>query len=125
MPAMWRDGTKKRFRACAERAGMGRAASIQVLSEPEAAAIYALCRLEPHSLQIGDTFVICDAGGGTVDLISYSIVALKPQLILKEAAPGSGALCGSEYLNFIFRDYIQEKLGNLDGWDDEVLEEVG
>ena len=29
-------------------------------------------------LEVGDAFVICDAGGGTVDLISYEIVSLKP-----------------------------------------------
>lgn len=39
-----------------------------MISEPEAAAIYALDRIDKHDLQIGDTFVLCDAGGGTVDL---------------------------------------------------------
>jgi hypothetical protein len=40
--------------------------------------------------QIGDAFVICDAGGGTVDLISYEIVNLTPKLELKELVPGKG-----------------------------------
>ncbi len=47
---------------------MGLRSSLHVISEPEAAAIYALDRIDKHDLQIGDTFVVCDAGGGTVDL---------------------------------------------------------
>jgi hypothetical protein len=34
--------------------------------------------------------VICDAGGGTVDLISYEITKLSPKLELKELVPGKG-----------------------------------
>jgi hypothetical protein len=36
---------------------------ISLVSEPEAAAIYALHGLDPHGLQVGDSFVLCDAGG--------------------------------------------------------------
>ncbi len=35
--------------------------------------------------------MICDAGGGTVDLISYEITSLHP-LELKELVPGKGEL---------------------------------
>lgn len=41
-------------------------------------------------IQVGDAFVICDAGGGTVDLISYEITALSPRLDLKELVTGKG-----------------------------------
>jgi hypothetical protein len=34
--------------------------------------------------------VICDAGGGTVDLISYEITKLSPKLELKELVLGKG-----------------------------------
>ena len=40
-------------------------------------------------LAIGDAFVVCDAGGGTVDLISYEIVGLKP-FELKELVKANG-----------------------------------
>lgn len=40
-------------------------------------------------LKVGDAFVICDAGGGTVDLISYEIVSLKP-FELKELVAATG-----------------------------------
>jgi hypothetical protein len=40
-------------------------------------------------VKAGDAFVICDAGGGTVDLISYEIINLNP-MQLKELVPGKG-----------------------------------
>ena len=95
-----------------------------MISEPEAAALYALNALDPHKLKIGDTFMLCDAGGGTVDLITYKITSLKPILKLAEASPGSGSLCGASFLNRGFQNFLEEKLGNESGWDEEVLEEV-
>lgn len=41
-------------------------------------------------LQRGNTFVICDAGGGTVDLVSYEIEAVLPGLQAMELVPGTG-----------------------------------
>ncbi len=103
---------------------MGVGSSLQIVSEPEAAAIYALDAMDPHDIKKGDTFVLCDAGGGTVDLISYTVSALKPKLQLSEASPGSGSLCGSSFLNRIFQRFLEDKLGNQPGWDQDVLEEV-
>ena len=103
---------------------MGGASALHIISEPEAAAMYALDVMDPHNIKIGDTFVLCDAGGGTVDLISYKVSELKPVLKISEAAPGSGHLCGSSFLNRIFQTFLEEKLGSLFEWDEEVLEEV-
>lgn len=85
---------------------------------------YALDAMDPHNIKVGDTFVLCDAGGGTVDLISYMVSALKPILQIAEAAPGSGSSCGSTFLNRIFQKFITDKLRKDPNWDEEVLEEV-
>ena len=111
-------------RACADAARMGAGTALHIISEPEAAALYALNALDPHKLKIEDTFMLCDAGGGTVDLITYKITSLKPILKLAEASPGSGSLCGASFLNRGFQEFLEEKLGNEPGWDEEVLEEV-
>lgn len=124
VPAVWSDAAQSKTRICAERAGMGPASDIRIISEPEAAAIYALDAMDPHELHIGDTFVLCDAGGGTVDLISYTVSSLKPILKLDEAAPGTGACCGSTFLNRNFEKYMKDRFGDDNDWDDEVLEEV-
>ena len=124
VPAVWSDLAQAKTRACAEQAGMGTGSALHIISEPEAAAIYALDVMDPHNIKVGDTFVLCDAGGGTVDLISYTVSALKPQLNISEASPGSGSLCGSSFINRIFQKFLEEKLGHEPGWDAEVLEEV-
>ena len=98
--------------------------NLQIISEPEAAAIYALHAMDPHSIKVGDTFVLCDAGGGTVDLISYTVTELKPILRVGEAAVGSGRLCGSTFLNRIFQKFLVDKLSLNEEWDEEVVEDA-
>ncbi|KAL9099462.1 MAG: hypothetical protein Q9163_005040 [Psora crenata] len=124
VPAVWSDAAQAKTRQCAENAGMGQGSTIQMVSEPEAAAIYTLADMDILHLKIGDTFVVCDAGGGTVDLITYTITQLHPTLKLTEATPGNGALCGSSYLNRRFQAFIEKKLGQETGWDEAVLEDV-
>ena len=124
VPAVWSDSAQARTRTCAEKAGLGVGSTLHMISEPEAAAMYALDAMDPHNLCVGDTFVVCDAGGGTVDLITYSISALMPNLKLEEASPGTGALCGGSFLNRRFHKQLEKKLMNEPEYDDETLEEV-
>jgi hypothetical protein len=49
---------------------------------------------------------------------------LKPILEVQEATPGTGALCGSTFLNMRFQKFLKAKLGNEDGFDDEVMAEA-
>jgi hypothetical protein len=86
--------------------------------------MFSLHALDPHCLKVGDTFVLCDAGGGTVDLISYTITKPSPKLEVKEAAAGTGALCGSTFLNRRFGEFITSKLSRADGWDKETYAEA-
>jgi hypothetical protein len=67
---------------------------------------------------------VCDAGGGTVDLISYTVVKLEPVVEVKEAAPGTGGLCGSTYINGRFKEYLEFRLRHEHGWDDKVLQDA-
>ena len=56
----------------------------------------------PSLCQVGDALVVCDAGGGTVDLISYEILQRKPTLKLKELVPPKGKTsCASPVKNLI------------------------
>ncbi|KAL7266661.1 hypothetical protein RUND412_010786 [Rhizina undulata] len=110
-PAVWSDAAKNATKRAAERAGMvsldGK--GTRLISEPEAAAVYTLKAIQPNHLRVGDNFVVCDAGGGTVDLISYEITQLQP-LLVQESAVGSGALCGSAFLNYAFEDHCKRRL---------------
>ncbi|KAK0721720.1 hypothetical protein B0T26DRAFT_869972 [Lasiosphaeria miniovina] len=58
---------------------------------------------------VGDTFVVCDASGGTVDLIAYKITRVKPDFRIEEAAIGSGVKCGATFVD-------RELLGWLEHW---------
>ena len=123
MPAVWSELAQSKTLECAKKAGMDPV--VLTISEPEAAAVYTLDAMDPHDLHVGDTFVLCDAGGGTVDLISYRIAAKNPCLQLIEAAPGSGDFYGSMFINRRFQELIKRRLSHLKGWDDGVLQEVG
>lgn len=124
VPAVWSDAAQAKTRTCAQNAGMGLGSALHIISEPEAAAMYALDAMKPHNTQVGETFVLVDAGGGTVDLISYTVTALKPLLQVMEASPGSGSLCGSALLNRIFQKIFKSRFESDENWDDDVLNEV-
>ncbi|PHH62685.1 hypothetical protein CDD82_1983 [Ophiocordyceps australis] len=109
-PAVWSDAAKNTTLLAAERAGMGRHSEIQMISEPEAAAVYTLNAIQANCLKVGDNIIVCDAGGGTVDLISYKILSLRP-LRVEESAVGTGGLCGSAFLNYGFEAQVRRKLG--------------
>lgn len=119
VPAIWSDAAQNRTRVCARRAGMGE--NVRIISEPEAAVIYTIDAMSPRTLEVGDTFVLCDAGGGTVDLISYSIIGLNPTKV-QEAAPGNGQACGSTFLNRVFRKNIEDNFGHMEDYGTDTLE---
>ncbi|TVY90525.1 Heat shock 70 kDa protein 12B, partial [Lachnellula willkommii] len=113
VPAVWSDKAKDLTLKAAKQAGIH---PVSLIKEPEAAAIFTpktfpLSALSDPRKQVGDAFVICDAGGGTVDLISYEITQLKPSLELKELVPGKGGMAGSLGLNRRFEAAVKEIVG--------------
>jgi hypothetical protein len=64
VPAVWSPKVGDDTLLCARDAGMGSEDSIHVITEPEAAALYELIERTHFGLNVGDTFVVCDAGGG-------------------------------------------------------------
>lgn len=65
VPAVWSDKAKAATERAAKLGGMF---PVTLIKEPEAAAMYTLHVLQDRGLEQGDALVICDAGGGTVDL---------------------------------------------------------
>lgn len=51
------------------------------------------------------TFILCDAGGATVDLITFRVTK---EECLYQVDEGGGDTCGSMYLDEYFRNYITE-----------------
>lgn len=120
VPAMWSDHAKQRTTQAFHRAlSLPADSSVITTSEPEAAATYVLSRMK-SKLEVGQCYMVLDAGGGTVDLISYKIRNIDP-LEVSEAAAGSGGACGSAFLNDNFRKYLISKLNGHSGFDGRVL----
>lgn len=65
VPAIWKDSAKSLTRQAAERAGIPRR-QLELITEPEAAALYCATISDEVDLGNGDRFMVCDAGGGTV-----------------------------------------------------------
>ncbi|KAK8068095.1 hsp70 protein [Apiospora saccharicola] len=120
VPAVWSDKAKDLTLQAATKAGLGPALMIK---EPEAAAIYTLSE-QTLAIHKDDIYVVCDAGGGTVDLITYEVAQESP-LELAEVVPGSGGMAGATGLNRRFEDAVRDLIGEgsmaelkaaLDGW---------
>lgn len=107
VPAVWSDKAKDATLRAARNAGI---APIQLIKEPEAAALFTLNEMGSKGLRVGDALVLCDAGGGTVDLISYEITKLNP-LELKELVTSTGGLAGSLMLNKRFEEWVSNVVG--------------
>ncbi|KAK5661050.1 hypothetical protein OQA88_12429 [Cercophora sp. LCS_1] len=99
VPAVWSDAAKD----TTLQAGIH---PVTLIKEPEAAALWTIRSLG-FALDVADAFVMCDARGGTVDLISYEIVSLRPGLELRELVPGNGGMAGSLGLNQRFVEAIK------------------
>lgn len=70
VPAIWKDSAKALTRQAAERAGIP-PRRLELVTEPEAAALYCATICREVDLSDGDRFMVCDAGGGTV--VTYSL----------------------------------------------------
>ncbi|KAL2213743.1 actin-like ATPase domain-containing protein [Sarocladium strictum] len=117
VPADWKPYTHDRVRQAARLAKIHdpvdcRKVTIGLLSEPEAAALATLRDMgKKTTVEVGDNIVICDAGGGTVDLISYTVAGTEP-FCVSECVRGIGGLCGGIFLDEQFLKSVQKKLGN-------------
>ena len=133
-PATWSDRAKLRTKAAASRAGLGTREhdKIYMISEPEAAAVATLSKLVrpgiANQVKAGDggkqirlntrlqhspsTVLICDCGGGTVDLTTYLIKSTTPKLEFEELAVGQGAKIGSTFINRFFHSWCTVHFGH-------------
>jgi len=46
---------------------------LRIITEPEAAAVHCARLNDVHRLKSSQNFIVCDAGGGTVDLAVYKV----------------------------------------------------
>ncbi|CAO3566899.1 unnamed protein product [Mortierella alpina] len=114
VPAMWSDAAKNTMRRAAIGAGLINEGDppnrLILISEPEAAAMYCERMVDRFSLKHGDRFMICDAGGGTVDLIVFEVNEPPGKTRhLREVTRGHGASCGSVFLDANMERLLERK----------------
>ncbi|KAK4892651.1 hypothetical protein LTR27_008927 [Elasticomyces elasticus] len=118
VPAVWSDQAQSATRAAARAAGFGGRPqdTINIISEPEAGAIAALNKyMHPSSLNApkkGEDIMICDCGGGTVDITTYTIVDTEPALDFEELCVGIGGKCGATYIDRNLHDLMRQRFGS-------------
>ena len=116
VPAIWSDAAKQKTYDAARRAGMGNEHALELLSEPESAAIYTLKNMDSgnSAVNVNDRIVVCDCGGGTVDVISYEVRQIQPQLRVAECTAGTGDYCGSTFIDQEFEKLFAKRMGPVE-----------
>ncbi|RGP77335.1 hypothetical protein FLONG3_4570 [Fusarium longipes] len=118
LPAIWPPYAQNRMKEAAQKSGVldrrsAGATNLRFISEPEAAALATIKDMGKRStIKAGDTIVVCDAGGGTVDLISYIFESTDP-FVVNECVKGNGHLCGGVFLDEGFIRLIKSKIGQF------------
>ncbi|TIC93892.1 Heat shock 70 kDa protein 12B [Colletotrichum higginsianum] len=114
IPAIWPAYAQGLMREAAKIAGITKKRDIGettliLVQEPEAAALASLFQ---HSsfpeIQKNESFIVCDAGGGTVDVISYKVTSERP-FKLEECVPGDGKLAGAFQIDQAFEAHLRGK----------------
>ncbi|GFF98153.1 heat shock 70 kDa protein 12A [Aspergillus udagawae] len=121
VPAIWSDRALDATRTAAQRAGFGKSSlrpmdQIFLISEPEAAAVTALKKYTTSSMggsvKAGDGVLVCDCGGGTVDITTYLVLDVFPTLKFEELCTGIGGKCGSTAVDRNFYQLMSDRFGD-------------
>lgn len=117
VPAIWSDKAKDATQAAARIAGFASRPGdkMYMIPEPEAAGVATLKSLtrgnSATQVKAGDGILICDCGGGTVDITTYKVTSAVPKLVFEELVEGSGGKCGSTYIDRQFHQWMSRKFG--------------
>ncbi|CAK7266027.1 hypothetical protein SEPCBS57363_001884 [Sporothrix epigloea] len=116
IPAIWPQYARNMMKDAARRAGILQRRDIAdttltLVEEPEAAALATLLdRREYPEMSVGETFMVVDCGGGTIDIISYKVMQTSP-FVIREAVKGDGKLCGAFLVDDKFEQYMRNQSG--------------
>ncbi|KAL2201124.1 hypothetical protein P885DRAFT_25997 [Corynascus similis CBS 632.67] len=118
VPAIWTDKARTATFDAAKAAGFGSRPidTIRIIPEPEAAAVAALRKDlragSVNAVKTGDNVLILDCGGGTVDIMTYTIRRIFPSIEFDEICIGIGGKCGSTYIDRNFIKLMTERFGS-------------
>ncbi|KAI9261964.1 hypothetical protein EDC94DRAFT_609375 [Helicostylum pulchrum] len=116
VPAMWTTPARETMVKAAIKATIitkDEVDDLRIISEPEAAALFCekkysdLVR-DPENPDAESNFIVCDAGGGTVDLVTFRLTRNKESgdPMICQIGSGIGDTCGSTYVDRAFKEYL-------------------
>ncbi|KAJ4317355.1 hypothetical protein N0V84_007412 [Fusarium piperis] len=116
VPATWSDAAKQLTLEAAQDAGFASRTHdrVRLITEPEAAAHLALKSSIHHVqdlIEVGARVMVCDLGGGTVDITSYEVQSTSPSLRLRELCVGGGGKCGGTFVDRNFHALMEKRFG--------------
>ncbi|KAK3368365.1 hypothetical protein B0H63DRAFT_514992 [Podospora didyma] len=117
VPAIWSDKAKQATILAARSAGFASrnymGDTISVITEPEAAALTVLKpKLDVNVKTMSKNILVCDAGGGTVDITCYTVDSQKGRPVFKELPDcDAGAKCGSTAIDRGFDNWMTKRFG--------------
>ncbi|KAK5994655.1 Chaperone DnaK-like protein [Cladobotryum mycophilum] len=112
VPASWNDRARDLIVNIAKSAGFATRPTerIHIISEPEAAAYADLNTLTVH-LARNMRIMICDCGGGTVDVGIYKVLAINPNLQLEPLYSEMSGKCGGTYVDRNLFQLLSQRFG--------------
>ena len=117
VPAIWNDQSKDIMRKACENAGIfnKNQQSTFFALEPEAAACdYVMNNPCSNTISPGTTYIVCDIGGGTVDISTHKRIEEDGKIFIEEVYPPIGGNNGSTYIN---KKFIEDVIVKLFGKD--------
>jgi Hsp70 protein len=125
VPASFDPSARQLVQEAAEQAGYP---EIVLLEEPQAAFyawLHAHAEQWRRQLEVGNSILVVDIGGGTTDFSLISVEDEKGNLVLKRLAVGSHLLLGGDNIDLALAHLVKQKLENdghtLDHWQFQSL----
>jgi hypothetical protein len=126
VPASFDAAARELTREAALAAGLP--ANLILLEEPQA-AVYAWLTAAGERwrrmLQVGQTLLVCDVGGGTTDLTLVGVAEEGGELVLRRIAVGDHLLVGGDNMDLALAHFVAGKFGEkgvkLDPWQSVSL----
>ncbi|CAG8774918.1 3158_t:CDS:10, partial [Gigaspora margarita] len=112
VPAEFNENVRTIMRQCIYNAGLIGSLgtlNLQFTTEPEAASVYCINKLKEIDMKTGETYLVVDCGGGTVDLTVRKLLAGGR---IAETTERTGDFCGSTYVDDEFLKFLEKKAGN-------------
>lgn len=126
VPASFDAAARELTREAALAAGFPEA--FILLEEPQAAVYAWLADAGDQwrrTLQVGESLLVCDVGGGTTDFTLVEVADESGELMLRRAAVGNHTLVGGDNMDLALAHYaagvLEQKGAKLDPWQSVAL----